>query len=63
MLTMKEWRRAKGVSVRKMAEYLGVSESTVTNWENKGQRVPVKEAIKYCEYLDVDLDEVDFFCK
>jgi transcriptional regulator with XRE-family HTH domain len=60
---MKEWRRAKGVSVREMAEYLEVSDSTVINWENKGQKIPVEKAIKFCKFLGVDLADVNFFCQ
>lgn len=61
MLTLKEWRRAKGVSMSELAEQLHVSVSTVNNWENKGQKMPVDLAIKACEYLGVDFKDVIFF--
>lgn len=61
MLTLKEWRRAKGVSVEKLAEYLKVSPSTVHNWENKGQKIPVNSAILACNYLGIQMEDVNFF--
>lgn len=61
MLTLKEWRRAKGVSVEKLADEIGVSPSTVNNWENRGQKVPVTYAILICNYLGIKIDDVNFF--
>lgn len=61
MLTLREWRKAKGVSVERLAEYLGVSPSTVNNWENKGQKIPVKSAILVCDFLGVKMEDVNFF--
>ena len=61
MLTLKEWRRARGVSVEKLAEHLGISPSTVNNWENRGQKIPVTYAIKICNFLDVQIGDVNFF--
>lgn len=63
MLTLKEWRRAKGVSMEKLAEHLGVSVSTVSNWENKGQKIPVDMAILACDYLGVNINDVIFLPK
>lgn len=60
MLTLKEWRRAKGISVEKLAEEIGVSPSTVNNWENRGQKIPVTYAIMICNFLGVPLDDVKF---
>lgn len=60
MLTLKEWRRAKGVSVEKLAEALGVSPSTVNNWENRGQKIPVDMAIRACNFLGIKIDDVIF---
>ena len=55
MLTLKEWRRAKGVSVEKLADEIGVSPSTINNWENRGQKVPVTYAILICNYLGIKI--------
>lgn len=63
MLTLKEWRRAKGVSVEKLAEALGVSPSTVNNWENRGQKIPVDMAILACDYLGIKIEDVIFLPK
>lgn len=59
-LTLKEWRRAKGVSIESMAKALGVSFSTVMRWENSGVKMPVDKAVAYCDYLKIDLDDVNF---
>lgn len=61
MLTLKEWRRAKGISVEKLSNEIGVSASTINNWENRGQKIPVTYAIMICNYLDVPIEEVNFF--
>lgn len=59
-LTLREWRKAKGVPVAKLAEALGVDYSTVVRWE-QGSKMPVGMAIKSCEYIGIDINDVDFF--
>lgn len=61
VLSLKEWRRAKGFSVIKVAEHLNVSPSTVSKWENNGQKIPVDKAILYCRFIGVDIKDVNFF--
>ena len=61
MLTLREWRRAKEVSVERLAGAIGVSPSTVNNWENKGQKMPVKYAVLICDFLGIRLEDVNFF--
>lgn len=61
MFTLKEWRRAKGISVKNVAKALDVSPSTVRNWEDKGQKMPVDMALKMCQIIGIDIGEVNFF--
>ena len=63
MLTLQEWRRAKGVSRAEWAAELGVSPSTVMKWETRGTKVPVQMAIKACDFLGISLSDVNFFAQ
>ena len=58
MFTLKEWRRAKAVSIRQMAEELGVNPSTVIKWEKGESKMPIDKAAMYCRFLGITLDEV-----
>ena len=49
--------------MEKLAEHLGVSVSTVNNWENKGQKIPVDMAILACDFLGVNINDVIFLSK
>lgn len=60
MLTLREWRKAKGMSIREYAERLGVSETTVNKWELHDVNMPVKMAVKACELLEVNISDVIF---
>lgn len=59
-LTLKEWRKAKGISCEKMAKRLGVSPSTVNNWERGYQKIPVISALKACEFIGISIEDVYF---
>ena len=58
MFTFREWRRAKGVSIREIAAELGVNPSTIIKWENGTSKMPVDKAALYCQYLGIGLDDV-----
>ena len=60
MYTVKETRRAKGISVEKMAKLLGVHPNTYSNWENKPSKISMSYAIKICEIFEKDINEVSF---
>ena len=60
MLTVKEWRRAKGLSIVKVAESLDVSPTTWTSWENDPEKIPVGKMDKFCQLIGVNIEQVIF---
>ena len=59
-LTLKEWRRAKGVSIAKVADGLGVSMSTIMRWEENAEKMPIGKVVDACEVLGIKLDDILF---
>jgi len=57
-LTLKEWRRAKGVSIAKVADGLGVSMSTVMRWEENAERMPIGKVVDTCEILGIKVEDI-----
>lgn len=62
MLTIKQWRRAKGISLQKMADLLGVHVNTYTSWEENPQKITIGNAYKISEILAVNISDIDFLC-
>lgn len=62
-LTLKEWRRVKGVSQESLAEALKISPLTLRRWESGSAKIPVQAAIMACDFLGVPFVEVNFFAK
>lgn len=55
---LKDLIRAKGIKQRFIAEKLGVSEVSVSNWV-KGKTVPSEEHLmKLCQILDVPMEKL-----
>lgn len=55
---IKELRMSKGLSQKKLADAIGVAQSSVNYWE-KGQRTPsVDAAQKLADYFNISLDEL-----
>lgn len=55
---IKELRMNRGISQKKLADAIGVAQSSVNYWE-KGQRTPsVDAAQKLADYFNVSLDEL-----
>lgn len=51
-------RIERGISQKKLAEYLGVAQSSVNYWE-KGQRIPSVSILKnIADYFNISLDEM-----
>ena len=59
-LTLKAWRTNKNLSQVEVAEILGVSVSTIKNWEN-GITFPKPQYIdKLCELYGTSYDRIKF---
>lgn len=59
-LTLKEWRRAKGVSQEKMADICDVHINTYRAWEEKPSEIKLGKAMKIAEELDISIDDIIF---
>ena len=59
-MTMKEWRRAKGISQEEMANVCGVHVNTYRAWEEKPESIKFTAAVKIAERLGVSLDDIFF---
>lgn len=58
MPTLKEFRESKGVKVKAVADYLGVTRQTYREWEKKQGHMGVDQARAVCEFLDAPFDEI-----
>ena len=59
-LTLREWRKAKGIPVTRLANELGVNYSTMVRWE-QGAKMPVDKALRACDFIGVNINDVNFF--
>lgn len=57
-LTLKEWRRAKGCSIAKLAKELDVSFATVMRWEENSEKMPIGKVVTACEILGIKIEDV-----
>lgn len=60
MLTLKEWRRAKGITQQEVADACGCHVNTYSRWELDPERIPLGEAHKIAEYIGVSFDDINF---
>ena len=61
-LTLREWRKAKGISTARLSRELGVAYTTLVRWE-KGAKMPVDMAFKACDFIGIDIKDVNFLRK
>lgn len=57
-LTLKEWRRAKGVSQEEMAAICGVHLNTYREWEEKPENIRLINAVRIANRLDLQLRDL-----
>ena len=60
MLTPKQARKSKEISVEKMAKLLGISASSLRTKEKGKSRFYFEEAIKICQATGYQIDEINF---
>ncbi|MGB5820099.1 MAG: helix-turn-helix domain-containing protein [Saonia sp.] len=58
MFVFKQLRREKKVTQDDLAEVIGVSKSTIQNYEAKGATIPTKNLTKLAEYFDHSIAEL-----
>jgi transcriptional regulator with XRE-family HTH domain len=59
-LTLKEWRRAKGISQKEMAELCGVHPNTYRLWEENPANIKLAEAIKIADRIGIAVEDLIF---
>ncbi len=52
-----ELRKARGISVYRLAKLSGIPQSTIATWYQKGLYPPIDKIEKVCRALDVSLSE------
>jgi transcriptional regulator with XRE-family HTH domain len=57
-MKLKEFRIAKGISQSEFAELLGVTQATVSRYENGTRKLSQDEIIKICLLLEITPDEL-----
>lgn len=60
ILTVEQWRRAKGLSQAKMATILGIHINTYQNWEKNPENISVKNANEISHIFNVPIDDISF---
>lgn len=60
MLTLEEWRRAKGISQQAIADVCGVHVNTYRGWENDPAKINLGDAMKISRFLGVPFSEINF---
>lgn len=59
-LTLREWRRAKGVTQAEMAELCGVQTNTYRRWEENPEEIKLSNAVAIADRLGVNLGDIFF---
>jgi len=62
MFTLRQWRRAKEITVAEMAKALDIHPNTYIKWEENPGMVTMKNAHKIAEILEVRIEAIDFLC-
>ena len=60
ILTIRQWRGARGKTQWEMAELLGVHINTYQKWERNPKIIDVCHAQKLAKIFEVDINDIDF---
>lgn len=59
-LSIKEWRRAKGISQKEMAKLIDVNINTYIAWEENPGNIRLNKAVLIAEKLGISLEDILF---
>lgn len=59
-LTLKEWRRARGISQEEMADLCGVHPNTYRSWEENPENIKLAAAMKIADRLGIAVEDLIF---
>ena len=57
-VTLKQIRVLRGMKQKTVAEYLGVTKDTVSNWENGRCACSIANFKKLCDLYEVSMDDI-----
>jgi len=60
MKTLREWREARGFTQLDIAFGLGITPTTVANWETGRSEPKARHLRALADYLGVSMDDIDF---
>lgn len=58
--TLRQTRLLREISQEKMANELGIHRNTYANWEDNPGRIPIEQAKRISEILQVKTDDIFF---
>jgi putative transcriptional regulator len=58
MMTLKEYRESKGVKLKAVADYLGVSRQTYSRYEEEQEQMSLAQAKTVCDFLGCNIQDV-----
>lgn len=61
VLSLDEWRRARKMSRKEVAEKLGISEMTMSRWEQNPSKIPIGAAYALADLYGIYITEINFF--
>ena len=59
-LTLREWRKAKEITISEMAKKLDVHPNTYQAWEENPGKISIENGIKIAAYINVPFDDIIF---
>lgn len=59
-LSVKEWRRARGLTQQNMADRLNIHVNTWIRWEEAAEYIPISKAFEIAGIYEVTIDEIIF---
>lgn len=59
-MTLKQARRFRNVTIREIANHLGISSQSYIKWEKNPDMIRLGYAKMICDYLDFDMNEIFF---
>jgi transcriptional regulator with XRE-family HTH domain len=57
-LSLKEWRRARGLSQEALAKTCGVHLNTYRQWEQNPGKIKIDDAVRIADTLNISLDAI-----
>ena len=58
MGTLKDFRLANGVKIKAVADHIGVSRQTYSNYENNQDEMSIEQAKAACSFLGCSIDQI-----